>query len=208
MSCLLPATHSIYFASMIPAFSRLAHGLSRRSWLGLALLAELTGCGGDPRAGTYIGDDITRIDFEELIGWGADEGALTRAHARSGSFATFVGPTREFSLTYHQPLNQASVHTLRAVDLDAWIYSTSPRAGAAITVQVFRPPGGPAGPPLYSEALHVSSSPAEAGKWRPVHHVFVLPSGLPGEAELRIYLWRDAGSEPVYLDDLHAKARE
>ncbi|MGI4740319.1 MAG: hypothetical protein ACRYG7_34540 [Janthinobacterium lividum] len=186
----------------------LAGRWGRHARLGVALLAGLAGCGGDPRAGHYIGDDITRTDFEEMAGWGADEGALTRAHAHSGQFATFVGPTREFSLTYQLPLGQASVHTLRAVDLDAWVYAASPRAGAALTVQVFRPPGSPAGPPLYSEALHVGSTPADAGTWHPVHHVFVLPSGLPGDAQLRIFLWRDAGSEPVYLDDLHAKARE
>jgi len=187
---------------------RPAAGPGARAWLGLALLAGLAGCGGDPRAGTYVGDAIIRTDFEGLAGWGADTDALSRAHAHSGQFATFVGPAREFSLTYRLPLGQASVHPLRAVDLEAWVYAASPRAEAALTVQVFRPPGSPAGPPLYSESLHVGSSPAEAGTWRPVHHVFVLPSGLPGEAELRIFLWRDTGAEPVYLDDLYAKARE
>lgn len=210
MRRLVPPIHSRCFAaagSPLPS-QPLAGRWGWRAWLGVALLAGPTGCGGDPQAGRYIGDNITRTDFEEMAGWGADEGALTRDFAHSGQFATFVGPTREFSLTYHLPLGQASVHTLRAVDLDAWVYAASQQAGAALTVQVMRPAGSPAGPPLYSEALHVSSSPTDAGKWRPVHHVFVLPNGLPGEAELRIFLWRDAGSGPVYLDDLHVKARE
>lgn len=209
MRRLVSPTHSLCFVAACQLPNRLLAG--RRgwlAWLGAALLAGPAGCGGNPQAGRYIGDDITRTDFESMIGWGADEGALTREHAHSGQFATFVGSTREFSLTYHLPLGQASVHPLRAVDLDAWVYAASPQASAALTVQVMRPPGSPAGPPLYSEALHVSSSPTDAGKWRSVHHVFVLPDGLPGEAELRIFLWRDTGSEPVYLDDLHVRARE
>ena len=177
-----------------------------KALLVVAAALGLAACG-DPRAGHYVGDDITNTDFEDLAGWGADVSGLTREHAHSGRYATFVGPDREFSLTYKLPLGLASVHTLRAVDLSAWVYLPTPQAGAALTVQVFRPPGTP-GPLLYEEALHLSSSLVEAGKWSPISHVFVLPAGLPAEAELRIYLWRDTDAGPVYLDDLHAQARE
>ena len=181
--------------------------LSARTKALLAAALGLAACGNDPRAGHYVGDDITSTDFENLAGWGADVSALTREHAHSGRYATFVGPEREFSLTYKLPLGLASVHTLRAVDVAAWVLVPTPQAGAALTVQVLPPPGTP-GLPLYSEALHLSSPLVEAGKWSPVSHVFVLPAGLPAEAELRIYLWRDTDAGPVYLDDLRVKARE
>lgn len=184
-------------------------GLSARTRAAvlLAALGLLASCHADPRAGQYVGDDITNTDFEDQAGWGADVNALTRDHAHSGRFATFVGPDREFSLTYQLPLSQASVHPLRAVDLEAWVYLPTATATAALTVQVFRPPGSPAGPPLYYEALQLTSQVVPVGKWSPVHHVFVLPAGLPAEASLRIYMWRTS-SAAVYLDDLHAKARE
>ncbi|MEJ7661963.1 MAG: hypothetical protein WKG07_21525 [Hymenobacter sp.] len=72
-------------------------------------------------------------------------------------------------------------------------------------MQVFPPPGT-LGPPLYSEALHLSSQLVEAGKWTPCTTHVVLPAGLPPEAELRIYLWRDNDAGLVYANDLHAKS--
>lgn len=172
----------------------------------IASLMGLAACGGDPRAGQYVGDIITATDFEQLAGWGGtDLQALTRQQAHSGRTATFVGPGREFSLTYHLPLGQASVHTIKAVELDAWVYLPSDKANAVLAVQVQQAPGGVA---LYDEQLRLLDQVHKFGSWQQVHKVFVLPWNLPGDAELRIFLWRSASPEPVYLDDLTVKARE
>jgi len=172
----------------------------------LAGLVGLAACGGDPRAGQYVGDNVTTTDFEQLAGWGdADRQALTQQQAHSGRTATFVGPARAYSLAYYLPLGQASVHPLKAVELDAWVYLPSGKASAALAVQVL-PPGG--GAPLYHEQLPLLDQVHDFGSWQRVHHVFVLPQGLPGEAELRIFLGRATSPEPVYLDDLTVKARE
>lgn len=176
--------------------------------LGLLGLLGLAACGPDPRAGQYVGDRITATDFENLAGWGADVQALSREHAHSGRFATFAGPAREFSLTYRLPLREASVHTIKAVEVDAWVLVPSGQAAASLVVQVFRPPGSPEATPLYNEPLPLLGEVHEYGKWQPVHHVFVLPPGLPPDAELRCYLWRAGSPETVYLDDLTLKARE
>ena len=172
----------------------------------LAGLVGLAACGGDPRAGQYVGDIITATDFEQLAGWGdADGPALTRQQVHSGRTATFVGPTREYSLTYHLPLGRASVHPIKAVELEAWVYLPSDKANATLAVQVL-PPGG--GKPLYDEPLHLLDLVHVFGRWLGVHQVFVLRWDLPSEAELRIFLWRATSPEPVYLDDLTVKARE
>ncbi len=179
----------------------------RRAGL-LTGLAGLAACGGNPRAGQYIGDIITATDFEQLAGWGGtDLSALTQQHAHSGRTATFVGPGREFSLTYHLPLGQASVHTLKAVEVEAWVYLPSGQADALLAVQVQRPPAG-SGATLYDAQLRLLDQVHEFGTWQRVHKVFILPWNLPGDAELRIFLWRSASAEPVYLDDLTVKARE
>lgn len=171
---------------------------------GLLALAGLAACG-DPRAGQYVGDTVTRTDFEDLAGWGSDVNALTTRHAHSGSQATFVGPDREYGLTYRLPLGRASVHPLKGLDVSAWVYLPSGQADAALTVQVFAPGGGPA---LYNESLRLLDQVHTYGEWQPVQHQFVLPAGLPLEAELRCYLYRSNSAEPVYLDDLYLKARE
>jgi hypothetical protein len=177
--------------------------------IGTGLLAGLLGlaaCGGDPRTGHYVGDIITATDFEQLAGWGsADRQALTRQQAHSGRTATFVGPGHEQSLAYQLPLNQANVHPLKAVELEAWVYLPSNKAAGVLAVEVL-PPGG--GPPLYHEQLPLLDQVQEFGSWQQVHKVFVLPWDLPGEAQLRIFLGRATSPEPLYLDDLTVKARE
>ncbi len=169
-------------------------------------LVGLAACSGDPRAGHYVGDIITATDFEQLAGWGdADRQTLTQQQAHSGRTATFVGPAHAYSLTYHLPLGKASVHPIKALELDAWVYLPSGKANAVLAVQVL-PAGG--GNPLHDEQLHLLDQVHEFGSWQRVHHVFVLPWGLPGEAELRIFLGQATSPEPVYLDDLTVKARE
>ena len=183
--------------------------VSKANWkLSLAALSLLGACHSDPAQGQYVGDSITRTDFDDLLGWGADPAALTREHAHSGRFATFVGPGRDYSLTYRLPLGQASVHTVRAVEIDAWVYLPSSSAAASLNVQLGRAGAGSDAPPLYAEQLNLLDQVHEFGKWVPVHRTFVLPEGAPGESELRIFLWRQSSPEPVYLDDLHVKARE
>jgi hypothetical protein len=181
----------------------------RLRWVGLLTgLAGLTACSGDPRAGQYVGDIITAIDFEQLAGWGStDLTALTQQQAHSGRMATFVGPGREFSLTYHLPLGQASVHTLKAVEVDAWVYLPSGKADALLAIQVQHAPVD-SGAILYDAQLRLLDQVHAFGSWQRVHKVFILPWDLPGDAELRIFLWRSASAEPVYLDDLTVKARE
>ena len=174
----------------------------------VALAGSLAACGGNPAAGQYVGDSITTTDFDNLAGWGADINGLSREHAHSGRFATFVSPEREYSLTYSLPLRDASVHLIKAVEIDAWVYLPSDKAKASLTVQTVRPPGSPDTSSLSNEPLHLLDQVHKFGKWQPVHHVFVLPPGLPVDSDLRIFLWRDASSEPVYLDDLTVKARE
>jgi hypothetical protein len=179
-----------------------------RTALAAGLLAGLAACGDDPANGRYVGDTVIRTDFEDLAGWGPDPSYLTDVHAHSGRQAIFIAPDREYSLTYHLPLGQASLHRIKALDVSAWVYLPSDKASATLAVQVFRPAGAAPGPPLYSGDLLLTSEVHKYGKWQPMQHLFVLPDNLPVEAELRLYLWRGSSTEPVYLDDLYVKARE
>jgi len=176
--------------------------------LAAGLLAGLSACGDDPAKGRYVGDTVIRTDFEDLAGWGPDPSYLSDVHAHSGRQAIFIAPDREYSLTYHLPLGQASLHRIKALDVSAWVYLPSDKAKATLAIQVFRAPGQPAGPPLYSGDLLLTDAVHKYGKWQPIQHVFVLPDDLPVDAELRLYLWRASSTERVYLDDLYVKARE
>jgi hypothetical protein len=175
--------------------------------LTFGFLSLLMACSSDQAAGHYIGDVIMRTDFEDVAGWGADVSAVTRERAHSGRFAIFVNASREFSLTYRLPLREASVHQIKAVNIEAWVYVPSGQANASLNVQVGSA-AGIGGSSLYSEQFRLLDQVHEFGKWTKVQHTFVLPPGLAPESELRIFLWRNTSPEPVYLDDLLAKAQE
>jgi hypothetical protein len=160
----------------------------------------------DPADGNWIGDDVTRNDFEAVAGWGgADRSTLTRDHAHSGRYAVLVDSTHETGLMYDLPLYEASVHTLAAVEVEAWVYL--PHGQADATLQVETVAEG-ADAPLYSEQLPLLSQVNEYKKWTRVQHIFHLPNGLPGSTRLRLYLKRGTNPGPVYLDDIRVKARE
>ncbi|GAC1594102.1 MAG: hypothetical protein NVS3B25_16570 [Hymenobacter sp.] len=169
------------------------------------LLGLVAAACSDSGAGHWVGDYVTANDFEAVRGWNPDAAALTRDHAHSGQYATFVGPGREYSLTYDLPLNEASVHALKGVAVEAWVYLPSPQAAASLEVQVRLPGGGQLG---YSGRLTLPDQVKEGARWTRVRQEFALPAGLPGDAHLRIFLWRNTSHEPVYLDDLRVKALE
>ena len=104
------------------------------------LLSFVAACSGSD-AGHWVGDYVTDNDFEAMRGWLPDASSLTRDHAHSGQFATYVGPEREYGLTFDLPLREASVHTLKGVAVEAWVYLPTPEAAASLEVQV--PLAGP-----------------------------------------------------------------
>ncbi len=171
----------------------------------LPLLGLLAACT-SPGEGQWVGDYVTSNDFEAVRGWSPDAAALTRDHAHSGQYATFIGPGREYSLTYDLPLNEASVHPLKGVAVEAWVYLPSPQAAASLEVQVQLP--GPGNRMGFAGRLALPEQVKEGAKWTRVRQTFAFPAGLPGDAHLRIFLWRNSSHEPVYLDDLRVKALE
>ncbi|MDO7847952.1 hypothetical protein Q5H92_16420 [Hymenobacter sp. M29] len=155
--------------------------------------------------GKWVGDYVTVNDFEAVRGW-SDASALTRDHAHSGQYATYVDPGREYGITYDLPLGEASVHTLKGVAVEAWAYLPSPQAKATLEVQVPLP--GEGNRMGFADRLVLAEQVTEGGKWMRVRKEFAFPAGLPAEAHLRIFLWRGGSAETAYLDDLKVKALE
>lgn len=168
-------------------------------------LCLVSACSGSD-AGTWVGDYVTVNDFEAVRGWSPDAVALTRDHAHSGQYAIFVGPEREYSLTYDLPLNEASVHALKGVAVEAWVYLPTTQAAASLEVQVRMP--GQENTLGFAGSLKLPEQVKADAKWTRVRQEFTFPAGLPGNAHLRIFLWRNLSTVPVYLDDLRVKALE
>lgn len=173
------------------------------------LMAASAACSShNPADGNWVGDDVTRNDFEAVAGWGgADRTTLTRDHAHSGRFAVVVDTTHETGLMYDLPLFEASVHTLQAVEVEAWVYLPNEKADAVLQVEAIADGPEPRAV-LFSEQFPLLSQVEEFKRWTLVKHIFQLPGSMPGSTHLRLFLKRGSSLAPVYLDDIRVKARE
>jgi len=180
---------------------------NRFAFGGMLLLAAA--CSSDPADGQWIGDDVTRNDFEAVAGWGgADRSTLTRDHAHSGRYAVLVDAGHETGLMFDLPLWEASVHPLAAIEVEAWVYLPSDKADARLQMELVAGEGPEPRPTLQSEELILLSQVHDFKRWTAVHHIFRLKAGAPGSAHLRLFLKRGNSTEPVYIDDVRVKARE
>jgi hypothetical protein len=176
------------------------------SWLAaISLLGLLVACSSSAD-GEWVGDYVTTNDFESVRGWGGDASAITRDHTYSGQYAIFVSPEREYSFTYDLPLHEASLHPLKGIVVEGWVYLSTKQSSASLDVQVRLP--GPNGQLGFTDRLMLPEQVKEGAKWTHVRKEFIFPAGLPGDAHLLIFLWRNSSHEPVYLDDLRVKALE
>jgi hypothetical protein len=183
--------------------NRAARLIGRRA--AVPLLGLLAACSGSD-AGKWVGDYVTFNDFEAVRGWAPDASSITRDHAHSGQCATFVAPGHDYGMTYDQPLSEASVHTLKGVVVEAWVYLPNPKDEASLEVQVQLPGGD--NRKAFEGSLRLPDQVTEGAKWTKVSKEFAFPAGLPGDAHLRIFMWRNSSQEAVYLDDLRVKALE
>lgn len=176
---------------------------------GIALaLAVGGGCSSKQDEGQWVGDIVTTSDYEAVAGWIPGATSLSRDHAHSGRFADRIDAEHAFGLTFQLPLNQASVHALRGVEVDGWTYFSSLKSGGALEVQVWAHGPGQDAKPLYSEQLKLREQVTDSCLWTPVHQRFTLPDNLPGDASLRLFIWGNPTTKPVYFDDLRVKALE
>jgi non-ribosomal peptide synthetase component F len=184
------------------------HSLVALRGTGCAVLLASAACSGNPADGQWVGDDVTRNDFEAVAGWGgADRSTLTRDHAHSGRYAVLVDSGHENGLMFDLPLYEASVHSLTAVEVEAWVYLPSDKADARLQLELVADGPEPRAV-LHQEEMPLLPQVSDFKKWTLVHQLFQLPQGQPGNAHLRLYLKRGNSTEPVYLDDIRVKARE
>ncbi|RSK31163.1 carbohydrate binding domain-containing protein [Hymenobacter metallilatus] len=175
--------------------------------LGLMLLPALAACSAGSGEGSWVGDYVTRSDFESVVGWGGDAASLTKERAHSGMYSVKVDAGREYGQTFDVSVGQAAVHPLKGLELNAWALLLGPQATASVVLQIvdtsnngFRV--------VHTEQLNLADQIKNYKEWKPVTQRFTLPPNLQPDYRLRIYLWRNTATEPAYLDDLSVKALE
>ncbi|MCC3155932.1 hypothetical protein LJ737_01695 [Hymenobacter sp. 15J16-1T3B] len=166
-------------------------------------LSVLAACSSDKEAASS--DAIMSNDFESVVGWVPDASTISKDHAHSGAYALKVDPSHEFSLTYNTVLGNVTARKPRGVKLEAWAYLNSAQSAGKLGLVVV-PPGENA-QNVVGDGIELSEV-KDFKKWVKVSKEIVFPASVQSDYILKVFLWRGAASEPVYIDDLKLTALE
>ncbi len=167
--------------------------------LGLAMVA-VTACSKSDSS-EVPANRITFSDFEGLDGWLPATPTLATDKAHSGRFALKVDKDNEFATGYMNLLGKLSPTRLSRLTLRAWALRSGAEAKAAVVVQVIDP-ANPASKQAFWQSLDLTTDVKTFNRWTEVSKTFELPATLGPAQQLRVYLWRTGGNQPVYLDDV------
>jgi hypothetical protein len=139
-------------------------------------------------------------NFEAVAGWGNCDSLVTNERAYSGSYSIKVGPENETSYTYQRRLRDIFGRKPKRIQLNAQVFGPGFQNGnASLVVQILRPEK------KHERIYFKNISLAKASsfrKWVKVTREIKLPETISDSDELRLYLWRNQATQPVFADDL------
>ncbi|QJX46931.1 hypothetical protein HMJ29_08290 [Hymenobacter taeanensis] len=148
---------------------------------------------------------LTDTSFEEVYGWGIDPATLTRERAHSGMYSMRVDPAHEYSMTYSVVIGQMSPRKVKKIKLSAWVFLPSENTKAILGVQIVDPDQGYK--EVFGDGVKMETV-KEYNKWVQVEKVMELPETLAPTHNLKLFLWRAAAVDPVYVDDVRLTIEE
>ncbi|MDF7812732.1 hypothetical protein [Hymenobacter sp. YC55] len=166
-----------------------------------SLVLALTACG--DKATEVPANQLASNDFESVEGWMGDNTppSLTREKAHSGLYAIKVDPSNEFSMGYNNLLGKLSPSRISKLKLHAWV--NVPTAGSnVLLITQITDPAKPGTPPIMWNATKLSEQAKTQNKWVEINKEIELPANVMYTNRIQVYLWRPAGSETAFLDDL------
>jgi hypothetical protein len=168
----------------------------RRFFLWAALVVVAASCSHDSKqaAPGKEANLLLSSSFEGLDGWVGETASLTSEKAHTGQYSIKVDPAIEYSLPFVKQLGRLSATRVSKVRLTAWSLLTS-SGKATLVFQISRPVQGDN---VFYEKIDLN----KVGEWTKVSHVLTLPPVIDPASQVRIYLWRNEATGPVYLDDI------
>lgn len=172
-----------------------------KKWLGIALAASLTACGGEKTE--HPAGQITSNDFESLDGWVGDTPApsLTKEKAHSGAYSVSVRPGLDYGLSYNNFLGKMSPNRLGKIKVTAWVYLPSAQAAAKLVTEI-KDPTRATDNQLLWQGLDLAKAVKKYNEWQQVTQEITLPAKAAATSRFQVYLWRADSGQPVYLDDV------
>lgn len=166
-----------------------------------SFVLALTACG--EKASEVPANQLASNDFESVEGWVGNDvpPSLTREKAHSGVYAIKVDPSNEFSMGYNNLLGKLSPSRISKLKLRAWV--NMPAAGSnVLLITQITDPAKPGTPPIMWNATKLSELAKTQNKWVEINKEVALPANVTYTNRIQVYLWRPAGAETAFLDDL------
>src|SRR5688572_20728581 len=139
-------------------------------------------------------------DFEAVAGWGNGDSLVTNERAYSGRYSIKVGPEKEHSYAYQKKLSEIFGRKPKRLRLNAQIFGPNFQNGnASLVLLILRPEKKHEW--IYFKNISLAKA-SSFRKWVKVTRVITLPETISETDELRLYLWRNKASQPVFADDL------
>ncbi|MGI4869730.1 MAG: hypothetical protein ACRYFX_00980 [Janthinobacterium lividum] len=147
---------------------------------------------------------LTQSDFEAVQGWSceATSPSLTQEQAHSGRYSAKAAPGIDYSLGYQGTLGKLVPARVAKLRLRAWVYVVPGDKASTVLVTEVRNPSQEK-PLLWDGAGLVELAQKDGfSKWLLVEQDIAIPAEAGADSELRVYLWRNTSTQPVYLDDV------
>lgn len=135
-------------------------------------------------------------NFDELKNWNTSNNAMTDKVSRSGKYSIFVGPEREYSLTYESNMNDLLAKGYTKVTANIWIKNLEPLMESQWVASVNSHTGANF---VWKSTPFKSSIETDSEGWQRVEVKLNLPP-LAKDGFLKIYGWSPS-KEEVVLDD-------
>lgn len=165
----------------------------------LGATALLAGCG-DKDGNNLPANYIAGNGYESMEGWAPSATSITTEKAHSGRFSVKVDKDNEFGAGYINLLGKVSPTRVQKLTIKGWAFRTGADAKAAVVVSIVNP----ANPSqkVFWESLDLTTEVKTFNRWTEVSKTFTFPASVAPTYQLYVYLWRNGGSQPVYLDDV------
>jgi ABC-type glycerol-3-phosphate transport system substrate-binding protein len=180
----------------------------RKIFLFSACALTLAACGGNGSNSDSDASVLMHTDFEGIDGWlpAEQNGTLTHEKAHSGKTAIKVDGTHEFSISFSKPFGQLHESRPKKVTISAWTFVPDAQAGASLVISI-SDPNAPNQPVLW-QGIELAKESKPYGEWKEISQTITIPATVGPNNKLGIYLWRTAGSRPVYADDFKVTLAE
>ncbi len=172
-----------------------AEKLTERSMILLFILLFFNACN-DQQSKTNLRNEFHN-DLESYDGWQGISGYyyLNSSDAHSGQHSNQTDSSNIYSITFSKPVKELSASPVKKINISLWVKCLGTPASGAYILSLEN------GPETYKYfSFELKESNAIVNEWMQLKGTAEIPSGLPKDANAKIYFW-NKGKTVILVDD-------